>query len=50
MPHDSERIVETAVEARGGVLGRPVLTVLIVSVVVAIVAMALSYAGVFATT
>jgi hypothetical protein len=50
MPNDSERIVETAVEARGGFLGRPILTVLIVSIAVAIVAIALSYAGVFATT
>jgi len=43
MPHKSERIVETAVAARGGFLGRPVLTVLIVSTVVAIVAMAVAY-------
>ncbi len=50
MPKSEERIVESAVEARAGFLGRPVLIVLVVSVTVAVIAMALSYAGVFATT
>ena len=38
--------VETAVEARAGFLDRPVLTVLIVSTIVVIVAFGLTYAGV----
>lgn len=40
------RIVETAVEARGGFLGRPVLVVLVVSTTVVVVAFALTYLGV----
>jgi hypothetical protein len=43
---ENGRIVETAVEARGGLLGGPVLAVLIVSTVVVIVALVLTYAGV----
>jgi hypothetical protein len=50
MPHESERIVATAVAARGGLLGKPLLAVLIVSVAAAVGAMALSYAGAFATS
>jgi hypothetical protein len=46
---EGSQTVETPVEARGGFLGRPVLVVLVVSVVLAIAAMALSYAGVFGT-
>lgn len=42
-------VVETPVEARQGFLDRPVLVVLIASCVLAIVALVLSYAGVFAT-
>ena len=38
--------VETAVEARAGFLDRPVLAVLIASVVLIVVAFALTYAGV----
>jgi hypothetical protein len=49
MRKEGEHIVESAVEARGGFLGRPVLMVLVVSVALACVAMALSYAGFFAT-
>jgi len=41
-----EQVVETAVEARGGFLGRPVLLVLVVSVVLAGLAMIATYAGV----
>jgi len=50
MPKEGNQIVETPVEARGGFLGRPVFLVLAVSLVLAIGAMALSYAGFFATT
>lgn len=50
MHKEGSKIVETPVEARGGFLGRPVLVVLFVSVMLAIAAMALSYAGFFATT
>jgi hypothetical protein len=49
MHKEGNQTVESAVEARGGFLGRPVLLVLIVSVVLALVAMALSYAGFFGT-
>jgi hypothetical protein len=49
MHKEGNQTVESAVEARGGFLGRPVLIVLVVSVALALVAMALSYAGVFAT-
>jgi hypothetical protein len=45
MKNDGEQIVETAVEARSGFLGRPVLLVLIVSVALAIAFMAFSYMG-----
>ena len=40
-------VVETPVEARAGFLDRPVLFVLVVSVALALAALALSYAGVF---
>jgi hypothetical protein len=42
------RIVETAVEARGGLLGRPVLVVLIVSTLLVVVLFAAIYTGFFA--
>lgn len=47
MHKEGDRIVETSVEARQGVLGRPVLVVLVVSCVLAVVVMAIAYAGVF---
>jgi hypothetical protein len=47
MERRAEKIIESSVEARGGVLGRPVLVVLIGSCVLAVAALALSYAGVF---
>jgi hypothetical protein len=50
MHKEGEHTVESAVEARGGFLGRPVLVVLVVSVAMACVAMGLSYAGFFATS
>ena len=50
MHKEDNQIVETPVEARGGFLGRPVFLVLAVSLILAIAAMALSYAGFFATT
>ena len=48
MHKEGRRIVETAVEARGGLLGRPVLGVLIVSTVLVIGFFALIYIGYFA--
>jgi hypothetical protein len=41
------RIVETAVKARGGFLGRPVLAVLLVSTLIVIGLFAVIYAGYF---
>jgi hypothetical protein len=41
------RIVETAVEARGGRLGRPVLAVLLISTFLVIALFAAIYAGYF---
>jgi len=49
MHKEGNRTVESAVEARGGLLGRPVLLVLVLSILLALAAMALSYAGFFAT-
>lgn len=43
MKKDGEQIVETAVEARAGFLGRPVLLVLIVSCALAVAFMVFSY-------
>ena len=43
---ENGRIVETVVAPRGGLLGRPVLAVLIVSTMVVIAALALTYWGV----
>ena len=45
MEKHGEEIVETAVEARGGFLGRPVLLVLVVSVALAVAFMVFSYMG-----
>ena len=45
MHKEENQIVETAVEARGGLLGRPVLLVLIVSCVLAIAALIFTYSG-----
>jgi hypothetical protein len=45
MPKDREQVVETAVEARGGLLGRPVLLVLLVSCVLAVAALVVTYFG-----
>jgi hypothetical protein len=46
MEKKGDQIVETAVEARAGFLGRPVLWVLIVSCVLAAAVMVLTYVGV----
>jgi len=46
MEKKGDQIVETAVEARGGLLGRPVLLVLVVSCVLAAAFMVLTYVGV----
>jgi hypothetical protein len=45
MHKDGKHVVETAVEARGGLLGRPVLLVLIVSCVLAAAALIVTYSG-----
>jgi hypothetical protein len=45
MHKEGDHIVETSVEARGGFLGKPVLLVLVVSVVMAAVALGATYAG-----
>jgi hypothetical protein len=47
MENQGGRIVETAVEARGGPLGRPVLAVLLVSTLLVIGMFAVIYAGYF---
>jgi hypothetical protein len=46
MHKDGKQVVETPVEARGGLLGRPVLLVLIVSCVLAVAALIVAYSGV----
>jgi hypothetical protein len=48
MKNRDGRIVETAVEARGGLLGRPVLVVLIVSTLLSIGLLTAIYLGYFA--
>jgi hypothetical protein len=45
MHNDGKQVVETAVEARGGLLGRPVLLVLLVSCVLAVAALIITYSG-----
>jgi hypothetical protein len=45
MKIDGDQIVESAVEARGGRLGRPVLIVLTVSIALAVAFMVFSYVG-----
>ena len=45
MHKDGKQIVETAVEARGGLLGRPVLLVLLVSCVLAVAVLIVTYSG-----
>jgi hypothetical protein len=45
MHEDGKQVVETAVEARGGLLGRPVLLVLLVSCVLAVAALIVTYSG-----
>jgi hypothetical protein len=49
MHKEGNQTVESAVEARGGFLGRPVLLVLVVSVLLTAAALVLSYAGFFGT-
>ena len=46
MHKEDGHIVETAVEARGGFLGRPVLIVLAISTVAVIVLFVAAYSGV----
>ena len=45
MHNDGKQVVETAIEARGGVLGKPVLLVLVVSCVLAVAALIVTYSG-----
>jgi hypothetical protein len=45
MHKDGKQVVETPVEARGGLLGRPVLLVLLVSCVLAVAALIITYSG-----
>jgi hypothetical protein len=45
MHTEQGHVVESAVEARGGLLGRPVLVVLILSTAAAIVLFGLAYLG-----
>ena len=47
MHKEGDHIVETPVEARGGFLGRPVLVVLVVSIVLAAAFLAVTYVGMF---
>jgi hypothetical protein len=47
MRKDGERFVETPVEARAGFLDRPVLVVLVVSAVLAVAFLAVTYVGIF---
>ena len=42
---DGKQVVETTVEARGGLLDRPVLLVLIVSCVLTVAALIVTYSG-----
>jgi len=46
MHKDGKQVVETEVEARGGLLGMPVLLVLLVSCVLAVAALIVTYSGV----
>jgi hypothetical protein len=46
MRRSGDPIVEASVEARAGFFDRPVLVVLVVSVVVALAALVISYVGV----
>jgi hypothetical protein len=50
MERRGEKIVASPIEARQGLLGRPVLLVLVISCVLAVAALALTYAGVFGHT
>ena len=50
MHKENGHIVETAVEARGGFLGRPVLTVLVVSLGLVVAGFIAVYLGFFPTT
>lgn len=49
MHKDGDHIVETPVEARQGFLDKPVLVVLVISCVLTVLFMALTYAGMFGT-
>jgi hypothetical protein len=50
MERRGEKIIESSVEARQGFLGKPVLVVLVVSCMLAVAGLALSFEGVFGHT
>jgi hypothetical protein len=50
MHKEGDHVVESPVEARQGFLDRPVLVVLVVSCVLAVVFLGLSYAGIVGTS
>jgi hypothetical protein len=50
MQKEGEKVVESAVEARQGFLDRPILIILVSSCALAVAALALAYAGFFATS
>ena len=50
MERRGEKIVASPIEARQGSLGRPIFLVLVISWVLAVAALALTYAGVFGHT
>jgi hypothetical protein len=45
MHNDGKQVIETAIEARGGLLDKPVLLVLVVSCVLAVAALIVTYSG-----
>ncbi len=47
MENKEGQVVETAVEARGGLLGRPVLAVLLISTLLVVAAFVIIYSGYF---
>jgi hypothetical protein len=42
-----KRVVETPVQARAGFLDKPVLVVLVVSIILAVVFLTVTYSGIF---
>jgi hypothetical protein len=50
MPEEPRRTVETPINARQGFLDRPILVVLVVSLSIAVVVLAVVYAGFFGSS